>query len=380
MSYPLWRAFRCPRKPHYSAQRPLPMYFQFHPLSLTRAARGLALTLLLATGAATAGPISVPDILAELSLSDYQGYVEDLVAFDTRWYATEGNTQATDYVRDTLSGFGLDTREHLFDYNGFRLANVEATLPGLVRPDDIFILGAHFDSIASRSPGNPSATDAPGADDNASGTAGMLEIASVLSRYRFEATIRFVGFNAEEQGMLGSAAYAADAQAAGERILGMVNLDMIARTDGTVGEDIEVIGNAGLVDLLLANIDAFTTLPVSGHVEKPMWSDHQWFAADEYPGSESVMLIEDEDWEVWSTNPDYHKVTDTADKLDYAFALAVSRGATAAMIDLAGLTAVPALVPTPTTWMLLLPGVLMLWLCSWRADALRLSAYKIAPR
>jgi hypothetical protein len=322
------------------------------------AARRFALALLLAAGAASAGPIPVAEILAELSASDYQGYVEDLVGFDTRWYATDGNAQATEYLRDTLSGFGLDTREHLFDYGGMTLANVEATLPGLVRPDDIFILGAHFDSIASRTPGNPSASDAPGADDNASGTAGMLEIASVLSRYQFEATIRFVGFNAEEQGMRGSAAYAADARAMGERILGMVNLDMIARTDGT-DEDIEVIGNAGLVDLLLANIAAFTRLPASGHIEKPQWSDHQWFAADEYPGSESVMLIEDEAWEIWSTNPDYHKITDTTDKLDYAFALAVSRGAAAAMIDLAGLSA----VPLPAVWLLLLPGVLLL---GWR--------------
>ena len=321
-----------------------------------RTARRIALPLLLAAGAATAKTITVPDILAELSISDYQSYVEDLVGFGTRWYATAGNAAATDYVRDTLGGFGLDTREHLFDYAGVTLANVEATLPGLTRPDDIYILGAHFDSIAKRSPGDPSATDAPGADDNASGTAGMLEIASVLSRYRFDATIRFIGFNAEEQGMKGSEAYAADALAAGERILGMVNLDMIGRTDGTAGEDIEAVGDAVLVDLLLTSLGAYTTLPVSGYVETPEWSDHQWLAAGAYPGSASVMLIEDPDWEIWSTNPDYHKVTDTPDKLDYPFALEVSRGAAAAMIDLAGFAGVPA----PPVWMLLLPGVLLL--------------------
>ncbi|WP_058556326.1 M28 family metallopeptidase [Thiohalocapsa sp. ML1] len=326
-----------------------------------RPAWRLALPLLLAAAGASAGPITVPDIVAELSASDYRGYVEDLVGFGTRWYATDGNAAATDYVRDTLVGFGLDTREHRFDYGGVTLANVEATLPGLVRPDDIFILGAHFDSIASRSPGKPSANDAPGADDNASGTAGMLEIASVLSRYRFEATIRFIGFNAEEQGMKGSEAYAEDAWSAGERILGMVNLDMIGRTDGTAAEDIEVIGDADLVALLVANITAFTSLPVSGHVETPLWSDHQWFAAGEYPGSESVMLIEDELWELWSTNLDYHKTSDTADKLDYGFALEVSRGAAAAMIDLAGLAGFAGVpVPVPAVWLLLLPGLLLM--------------------
>jgi len=314
----------------------------------------LAAALLLAGTPVQASPV-VGDILRELSQADYQGYVEDLEAFGTRYSGTQGNADATAYVGEVLRGFGLATREHSFVYGGNTLSNVEATLPGLVRPDDILIIGAHFDSIASSSPGNPSATTAPGADDNASGTAGVLEIASVLSRYQFAATIRFIGFNAEEQGMIGSQVYAAQAEAAGEHILAMINLDMIGYVNDGAAEDLDILGNDWLVDLMLANVRAFTTLPVTGHVETPRWSDHQYFAAEEYPGSASVMAIEF-DWDEDPGNPYYHQTSDTAATLNYPFALEVSRGAAATVIDLAGLMG----VPVPPVWVLLVPGLVLM--------------------
>lgn len=95
----------------------------------------LALTaaLMLAGTPVRASP-SVSGILAELSQSDYQGYVEHLVSLGTRYYGTQGNADATAYVGQVFSGFGLATREHLFSLDGYQLANVEATLlmPGLI--------------------------------------------------------------------------------------------------------------------------------------------------------------------------------------------------------------------------------------------------------
>jgi hypothetical protein len=245
----------------------------------------LAAALMLAGTPVRASP-SVSGMLAELSQSDYQGYVEHLVSLGTRYYGTQGNADATAYVGQVFRGFGLATREHLFTLDGYQLANVEATLPGLVRPDDIVIIGAHFDSIASRTPGDPSATNAPGADDNASGTAGVLEIASVLSRYQFAQTIRFIGFNAEEQGMIGSQRYAQAAKDAGDKIVAMVDLDMIGYVNDGAAEDLDIMGNGWLVELMVANVRAFTTLPVTGHVETPMWSDHQYFGLDHKSGQD----------------------------------------------------------------------------------------------
>ena len=232
---------------------------------------------------------------------------------------------------------------------------ISSALFGLVRPDDIVIIGAHFDSIANRTPGDPSATNAPGADDNASGTAGVLEIASVLSRYQFAQTIRFIGFNAEEQGMIGSQRYAQAAEDAGDNIVAMVDLDMIGYVNDGAAEDLDIMGNGWLVDLMVANVKAFTTLPVTGHVETPMWSDHQYFAAEEYPGSASVMAIEF-DWDENPGNPYYHQIGDTAATLNYPFALEVSRGAAATVIDLAELVGVPA----PPVWVLLVPGLVLM--------------------
>ena len=73
---------------------------------------------------------------------------------------------------------------------------------------------------------------APGADDNASGVAGILEAARVFSLFDFEATVQFIAFDLEELGLFGSAAYAAAAKERGDRILGMVSLDMIAYNTG----------------------------------------------------------------------------------------------------------------------------------------------------
>ncbi|WP_295886598.1 M20/M25/M40 family metallo-hydrolase [uncultured Thiohalocapsa sp.] len=329
-----------------------------HRLLLPGAALALALL-----AAPSQGAPMVASILDGLSHDRFQEHVEALEGLGTRYYAAPENAVATDYLFDAFAGFGLQVAEHAFRYNGHDLANVEATLPGLTRPDDIFIIGAHFDSIASRSAGNPSMTDAPGADDNASGTAGLLEVARVLSPYAFDATIRFIGFNAEEQGMRGSYAYAADAKAAGERIRGMISLDMIGYPDIDPANDLDLLGDRWIVDAFLANVDAFTGLTGTAHYTDPRYSDHEPFAASRYPGSASMLAIDAEPGRIWSSNPYYHTVNDTSDLLDYDFALEVTRAAAATMLSLAVLD--PSSVPVPGTWLLVGLGLLGLGAGRW---------------
>jgi Zn-dependent M28 family amino/carboxypeptidase len=99
--------------------------------------------------------------------------------------------------------------------------NVIGELTGTTTPENIYIIGAHYDHIEG---------DMPGGDDNASGTAGVLEAARVLSQYQFESTIRFINFNAEEDHLLGSADYVKNHVIPnGEKIVGMINLDAILR-------------------------------------------------------------------------------------------------------------------------------------------------------
>jgi uncharacterized repeat protein (TIGR01451 family) len=135
---------------------------------------------------------------------------------------TSAINQARDYISNYFSGLGLSWHYHYFTLYGYQRQNVIAELPG-VDPTStaIYIVSAHYDSTASGS-------YAPGADDNGSGTASVLEIAEVLKNYQFRHTLRFVLFAGEEQGLVGSAAYAEYIASQGTNLQGLINLDMIA--------------------------------------------------------------------------------------------------------------------------------------------------------
>jgi Zn-dependent M28 family amino/carboxypeptidase len=96
-----------------------------------------------------------------------------------------------------------------------------AVKPGVVTPNNIFIVGAHYDSVGT-----------PGADDDASSVAGVLEAARVLSQYQFQSTLVFVAFDGEETGLNGSWQYANAAKARGDNIVGMLQVEMIAAPRG----------------------------------------------------------------------------------------------------------------------------------------------------
>jgi hypothetical protein len=127
---------------------------------------------------------------------------------------TLGNQEARLFLTDQLTALGLSVRVQ------GAYANVVADWPGTARPQEIYIVCAHYDTTGKG--------EFPGGDDNASGTAGMLEAARVLTQYRFQSTLRFIAFNAEEEWMKGSAEYV-KALPPDANIVGVVNLDMILR-------------------------------------------------------------------------------------------------------------------------------------------------------
>ena len=117
--------------------------------------------------------------------------------------------KATQYAGEYLSHLGLQVEVH--QWAGPTYPNVIAELPGETHPEQIVIVCAHLDSTS------PSAsTNAPGADDNASGSSGVLLAASLLSQYRWDVTLRFALWTGEEQGLNGSEAYAVRAAANGD--------------------------------------------------------------------------------------------------------------------------------------------------------------------
>jgi hypothetical protein len=128
----------------------------------------------------------------------------------------------TEFVAATLSNWGL-APEYFYWTNGwYTNRNVIATLPGGSRPDEMIFMTAHIDDTSQL------ISRAPGADDNASGCVALLNAAELMRNHNFERTVRFVFFTGEEQGLLGSAVYAAALTAQPYTVAAVYNFDMIA--------------------------------------------------------------------------------------------------------------------------------------------------------
>lgn len=143
----------------------------------------------------------VNDVVGQVSVDSYTDCLDnDLYAHDgdAREFGAKHDL-ARQSIQTRFEGFGLDTRLDPFTYGGTEYYNVVGVLPGVMRPRETYIVGAHYDSVSG----------SPGASDNATSVAMVIEAARVLSPYLFEATIVFIAFDREEQGLLGSEAYAA---------------------------------------------------------------------------------------------------------------------------------------------------------------------------
>ena len=308
--------------------------------------------LLLPVRSSFASPID--GIVGKISQADYTGYVQDLQDFQTRYYNTQGNLDALKYIRDTFFGFGLNVGYDSFKYNDITYNNVVATLPGKTHPEQVYIVGAHMDSTTFS---NPTAS-APGADDNASGMAAVLEMAKVMVGYAFDATIKFFGFNLEEQGLRGSQAYAAKAKASGEQVLGMLNFDMIAYPGNSGAKNVFLAGDPNLVNAMEGNRLKYTNLTTTLNYSNLYGSDHYYFHSSFFPGSSSAFAIETAPSSIPSHNPNYHQTTDTTAYLDFAYATDITRMGVATLAGLAGV------IPEPSTLFCFLLGGLLLMVAS----------------
>jgi len=153
-------------------------------------------------------------------------YHHGLMKFGPRYTGSINCNLAAEYIYDAFEQMGLDVEFHEWRYGGFHSKDVVATLYG-TDPNSTaeYILCGHFDTVAS----------GPGADDDGSGTAAVLAIASVLRNYHFNHTIRFITFSGEEVGTYGSFTYARDASHRGDNIVAVLNMDMIGYASTTEG-------------------------------------------------------------------------------------------------------------------------------------------------
>lgn len=122
-----------------------------------------------------------------------------------------------DSIENVFSALQLHTEKQVFMSGNYAATNVLGSAPGIGQADSVIIVDAHYDSVSN----------APGADDNGSGTVGVWEIARLLSRYPTKKTVRYIGFDQEEAGLVGSIQYISNGVPANETIAGVLNFEMI---------------------------------------------------------------------------------------------------------------------------------------------------------
>ncbi|MFH0943817.1 MAG: M28 family peptidase [Planctomycetota bacterium] len=242
-------------------------------------------------------------LVAQVSQANLLATVTQLSSYHTRRSDQPTATQAKDWLVTQFQAIpGLTVTTDT--YNGSYTPNIIATMAGTTHPEKILVLGAHYDSLVSAGATSP----APGADDNASGSAGILEAARLLTQMQFENTVRLVLFSAEEFGLYGSEADATDLDNANADVVAMLNMDMNAyRASGDalslalITNDTDATLNQYISDVTNAYVPA---LPVTMGGLSGGTSDHRSF---QQHGFSSAFLFED----LGSYSPYIHSSSDT---------------------------------------------------------------------
>jgi hypothetical protein len=271
----------------------------------------------------------ITPLLPGISASNIQATVAQLSSYTTRRSTSPQLLQAQVWLKAQLANIpGLVVSEHLWDAG--HAPNIVAELTGL-EPDRVVVLGAHLDSINLSGASLP----APGADDNASGSGGLLEAARVLAGGDFEHTLRFVWFSGEEFGLLGADAYAQKLLADGDQPLAMLNMDMIAHRAPGDPLDLDLITNntdpaltAFIRDATLVYVP---DLPVVFGTLTAGSSDHAAFQANGIP---AAFLFED----ATAFSQVIHTANDTlssASANDFVLAQRITRALVASAAEIA---------------------------------------------
>jgi hypothetical protein len=244
----------------------------------------------------------------------------------------------------TLQHFGIPAiwycSEFVFGHN------VIATQPGVLYPDSIVIICAHYDSWSEDPP-----FSAPGADDNASGVAAVLSAAEVLSGLRFAYTIQYICFGGEEYGPYGSGYFARRAFSDQVNIVGAINLDMIGYWREGVDFDLEVEANepsGWLSDAFVNAAELYTETPCDTYITDIGWSDNASFWAYGFPAlnCEEAWDFADPDF-----NPTWHTTGDFIQFVHPGFTVANTRAVVAALATVARITStVPTLFQSFNAW------------------------------
>lgn len=258
---------------------------------------------------------ALPGVYDTISSGNIIDHIVKLSGQQTRKVSSKGAAHAAHYIAGYMRTVGWNVEEQQFDFatqSGVAVVtNIEADCTWGNAVDSVLILCTHYDSRADDPGGH-----APGADDNASGTAVLLEIARVLSATGapdISPHVKMLFFGGEEDSMLGSIHFVRRLAAARREIIGVINIDMIGY-DQEGPKDFVIFTNAASLDLArsvetcagsvapLRYETTVTDLANSDH--SPFWSK----------GFRAISI-----WEGYDHNPYYHSPLDTYDKLSPSF-------------------------------------------------------------
>jgi len=271
----------------------------------------------------------ISDVLVEINVDSVEHYIQSLQDFETRFLLADTRDSVAAWIQDQFEKMGytdviLD--EFWNEATGTWQKNVVATIPGTKDTESIYVVGGHHDSYSSGDP----FSFAPGADDNASGTTAVLEIARAImeSGYQPEATFKFITFAAEEYGLYGSFDFAEQAYNSGMNIKLMINHDMISHTLSPVSNsNIDINFYSGwedFRDLAQNNTEKYTLInPIDG------WQNSS--GSDSYPfwvyGFPAV-YFEEHDF-----SPYYHSPSDVIENYSIEFCTEVIKASCATLIS-----------------------------------------------
>lgn len=245
---------------------------------------------------------------------------------------------ARDIVTAQFEDAGYEVQSQSVDLNGVDSPNLYVELPGTECADRTIVIGAHYDSAHATG---------PGADDNASGVAGTMELARALADHPLPVTVRFASWSYEEVGDVGSFAMAKQMEADQREVVGAISLEMIGFTkpdiDPLTGLPSTYLGmisdptSAPLARTFAAAAYTYTPeFPAFGAVIDPnvlpdiLRSDHAAFLASGYP---ALMATDTANFR----NPNYHTANDTVSTIDPDFLGSSTRAALAGLITLGSL-------------------------------------------
>ncbi|MEK7019367.1 M28 family metallopeptidase [Bacillus sp. FSL R9-9410] len=262
---------------------------------------------------------SIQTLVNQVSENQFRSYLTHLVSYPTRFSTSFFYEEAATWTREIFDEMGYTTSSETISINNENSQNIIADKMGTNSNEEkqLIIITAHLDSVNLIE--GPS-SNAPGADDNGSGSAGVLEIARVFKDVPIQHDLRFILFGGEEQGLLGSEQYVENLTTLDKsRIRAVINMDMIGKLNTSTpavlieGSPLsqEIINGLKNVASLYTDVNFKVSLD-------PHDSDHVSFLNKGLP---AVLTIEGED----SLNTNEHTAKDTLEHIHYPLALDILR-------------------------------------------------------